>query len=102
MQIRVIQEGLSGACTTEIASFDEFSRFITNEGILKILITLFLIRRQRDIQLGCLNFLLLGIFFWKTTRKASCIGPSSALKSSKSRYKQVITSLKDPNLTTFI
>jgi len=27
-----IEEGLSGACTTEIASFDEFSRFITGEG----------------------------------------------------------------------
>jgi hypothetical protein len=74
MQIRVIQEGLSGACTTEIASFDEFSRFITNEGILKILITLFLIRRQLDIQLA-LNFLLLGIFFWKTTRKVFMYWP---------------------------
>jgi arsenite-transporting ATPase len=94
MQIRVIQEGLSGACTTEIASFDEFSRFITNEGILKILITLFLIRRQRDIQLAVELPAAWDSFFGKQPARASCIGPSSALKSSKSRYKQVITSLK--------
>src|SRR5690606_23035466 len=31
-EINKVVEQLSGACTTEIASFDEFSRFITGEG----------------------------------------------------------------------
>ena len=30
-EIKKIKEELSGACTTEIASFDEFSRFISGE-----------------------------------------------------------------------
>lgn len=34
--INKVKEQLSGACTTEIASFDEFSRFITGEGDSKI------------------------------------------------------------------
>ena len=32
-EIQKTKENLSGACTTEIASFDEFSRFISGEGI---------------------------------------------------------------------
>jgi arsenite-transporting ATPase len=34
-EINKVVEQLSGACTTEIASFDEFSRFITGEGSLE-------------------------------------------------------------------
>ncbi|MEY4030817.1 MAG: hypothetical protein RJA90_2091 [Bacteroidota bacterium] len=30
-EIKKIREDLSGACTTEIASFDEFSRFVSGE-----------------------------------------------------------------------
>ncbi len=40
-------------------------------------------------------------FLDNNPKGASCIGPSSALKSSKERYKKVITSLRDPKQTTF-
>jgi arsenite-transporting ATPase len=40
-------------------------------------------------------------FLEKNPGGASCIGPSTALKSSKDRYKKVITSLRDPKQTTF-
>lgn len=40
-------------------------------------------------------------FLDKNPGGASCIGPSTALKSSKDRYKKVITSLRDPKQTTF-
>jgi arsenite-transporting ATPase len=96
-----IKEGLSGACTTEIASFDEFSRFITGEGnpetfdhvIFDTAPTGHTIRLL-ELPAAWDNFLE------KNPNGASCIGPSTALKSSKDRYKKVMDSLRDGKQTT--
>ena len=40
-------------------------------------------------------------FLDNNPKGASCIGPSTALKSSKARYKKVVKSLRDPKQTTF-
>ena len=101
-ELKKVKEGLSGACTTEIASFDEFSRFITGEGNnasydIVIFDTAPTGHTIRLLELPA----AWDDFLDNNPSGASCIGPSSALKSSKERYEKVLSRLKDPSYTTF-
>ncbi|WP_348811218.1 arsenical pump-driving ATPase [Flavobacterium maritimum] len=101
-EIKKIKEGLSGACTTEIASFDEFSRFITGEGDLNFYDVIIFDTAPTGHTIRLLELpAAWDNFLDNNPGGASCIGPSSALKSSKERYKKVVNSLRDAAQTTF-
>lgn len=101
-EIKKIKEGLSGACTTEIASFDEFSRFVTGEGSTDNYDVVIFDTAPTGHTIRLLELpAAWDSFLEDNPNGASCIGPSSALKSSKERYSKVVNSLRDPNLTTF-
>jgi arsenite/tail-anchored protein-transporting ATPase len=101
-EINKVVEQLSGACTTEIASFDEFSRFITGEGSLQNFDVVIFDTAPTGHTIRLLELpAAWDAFLDNNPKGASCIGPSTALKSSKDRYKKVVTSLRDPKQTTF-
>ncbi len=100
--IKKIREDLSGACTTEIASFDEFSRFVSGEmeGTKFDVIIFDTAPTGHTLRLLELPAAW-SSFTDENPDGASCLGPTSALKSGKERYHTVVNRLRDPSLTSF-
>lgn len=101
-EIKKIREDLSGACTTEIASFDEFSRFVSGEtkGIKYDTIIFDTAPTGHTLRLLELPAAW-SSFTEENPDGASCLGPTSALKSGKERYHTVVERLRDASRTTF-
>lgn len=100
--IKKIKEELSGACTTEIASFDEFSRFISRENDGGAFDVVIFDTAPTGHTLRLLELPAAWSDFSKENPDgASCLGPTSALKSSQERYNTVVSRLRDAAQTTF-
>ncbi len=100
--IKKIKEELSGACTTEIASFDEFSRFISRENDGGAFDVVIFDTAPTGHTLRLLELPAAWSDFSKENPDgASCLGPTSVLKSSQERYNTVVSRLRDAAQTTF-
>ncbi|MFA9218881.1 MAG: TRC40/GET3/ArsA family transport-energizing ATPase, partial [Sphingomonadaceae bacterium] len=96
-----VREQLSGACTTEIASFDEFSALLAAPSGHYDHIVFDTAPTGHTLRLLSLPQAWSG-FLAGNDRGASCLGPHSGLKMQEQRFKAALAALSDPARTTVI
>lgn len=96
-----VREQLSGACTTEIASFDEFAALLSDHAGSYDHIVFDTAPTGHTLRLLSLPQAWSG-FLADNDRGASCLGPHSGLKMQEVRFKAALDALSDPAQTTVI
>ncbi|MFN3846874.1 MAG: arsenical pump-driving ATPase [Paracoccaceae bacterium] len=100
--LKGIEEQLSGACTTEIAAFDEFTALLTDDAITGAYDHIIFDTAPTGHTIRMLKLPGAWSGFLETGGDASCLGPLAGLEKQRTRYGAAVDSLSDATRTRLI
>lgn len=101
LELANVREQLSGACTTEIAAFDEFATLLSENNSDYDHVIFDTAPTGHTLRLLSLPKAWTG-FLKDNDRGASCLGPHSGLKMQEARFQKALSTLSNPLLTTVV